>query len=230
MQATTIRTHEQSATTRFLLTCGAVGPLLFILVFLIEGATRPGYSAWRHFVSQLSLSSYGWMQILNFLLCGALTLAFTIGLLQVLRPSKSAFCGTLLLGVFSIGLLVAGLFSTDPALGYPVGVPEGHQTLHGIIHGFSGLIVFTSLTAACFVFTAHFARQSQWKRWALYSFATGVLIITFFIASMVVSTFDARGILPDAPTGLLQRCSIITGWVWIALTAIQLLKKSAPRQ
>jgi len=38
------QTRSYSLTTRFLIACGAIGPLLFILVFLIEGATRPGFS------------------------------------------------------------------------------------------------------------------------------------------------------------------------------------------
>jgi hypothetical protein len=31
--------------TRALLACGVAGPVLFLTVVLIEGATRPGYSA-----------------------------------------------------------------------------------------------------------------------------------------------------------------------------------------
>jgi hypothetical membrane protein len=38
---------------------GVIGPLLFIAVFLIEGATRPGYSAWRNLVSQLATGPGG---------------------------------------------------------------------------------------------------------------------------------------------------------------------------
>src|SRR2546430_6705392 len=65
---------EQSVVTRFLIAGGAIGPLLFIIVLLIEGATRPGYSAWHNYGSSLSLSALGWMQIANFLVCGLLTL------------------------------------------------------------------------------------------------------------------------------------------------------------
>ena len=49
--------------SRLLIACGVIGPILFILVFLVEGATRPGYSAWHNFVSDLSQSDQGWMQI-----------------------------------------------------------------------------------------------------------------------------------------------------------------------
>jgi hypothetical membrane protein len=71
-----------------LLACGVIGPLLFINVFLIEGATRPGYSAWRHSVSQLSLGEQGWINSVNIIVCGLLMLCFAIGLRLVLRSGK----------------------------------------------------------------------------------------------------------------------------------------------
>ena len=82
------QTRSYSLTTRFLIACDAIGPLLFILVFLIEGATRPGYSAWHNQVSQLSQSNQGWVQITNFLICGILSLCFAIGLREVLQSGK----------------------------------------------------------------------------------------------------------------------------------------------
>lgn len=224
MQTEKNRVMDQSKTTRFLIAGGAIGPLLFILVFLIEGATRPGYSAWHNYVSQLSLSNQGWMQILNFLVCGLLTLCFAIGLRKVLLPGKGSLWGPILLGVFGLGLIVAGLFVTDPSLGYPLGTHgSGPQTLHGIIHGVAGLIVFSSVAAASFVLARHFVGDPQWKGWAIYSFVTGVLIAVFFIASTAASTLDERGVLSGAPIGLLQRVSIIVGWGWITLLAIRLL-------
>src|SRR5947209_19349437 len=104
-----------------LLYAGIVGPPLFIAVFLVEGATRPGYSAWRHYVSQLATGDGGWMQVVNFLVCGTLVLAFAIGLRQALRGTRGSIGAPVLLALFAVALLVAGIFSTDPALGYPVG-------------------------------------------------------------------------------------------------------------
>src|SRR5437667_8071177 len=106
---------DQRQLTRILLTGGVVGPLLFILVFLIEGATRPGYSAWRNFVSQLAESDQGWEQIANFLICGVLVLGFALVLRRTLGPGKGVNVGQALLVVFGLGLLVAGVFVTDPA-------------------------------------------------------------------------------------------------------------------
>ena len=217
---------DQRTVTRFLIAGGAIGPLLFILVFLIEGATRPGYSAWHNYVSSLSLSDQGWMQVANFLVCGILTLGFAVGLRQVLQTGRGSVWGPLLLGIFSVALIVAGLFVTDPSLGYPPGTHgSGPQTLHGTIHGLAGLIAFSSLPIASFVMARRFAGDPNWKGWALYSVVTGVLVLVFFIASTTVSALDESGVLPGSPTGLFQRIAIIAGWSWIALLAIRLLSK-----
>src|SRR5215469_10254511 len=101
---------EQPVALRLLLVCGAIGPLLFIVVFLIEGATRPGYNAWRNVVSSLSLGEQGWMQIVNFLVCGALVVSFAIGLRWALSPGAASTWGPILLGAFGLCLVGAGLF------------------------------------------------------------------------------------------------------------------------
>ncbi len=90
--------------TRLLLAGGMVGPLLFIVVLLIEGATRPGYDAWRHFGSQLSLGEQGWEQIANFLVCGVLCVGFALGLRRALHRGRGATWGPILLGVFGLSL------------------------------------------------------------------------------------------------------------------------------
>src|SRR5260370_29467872 len=108
---------------------GVIGPLLFIVVFLIEGFSGPGYSQWRHYVSQLATGDGGWMQVVNFLVCGSLMITFAIGLRFALRGSRGSVGAPVLLGLFGTALLVAGIFVTDPALGYPLGATQVH-TVH----------------------------------------------------------------------------------------------------
>lgn len=206
------------ATVKKLLFAGIVGPLLFIVVFLVEGFTRPGYSQWRHYVSQLATGPGGWVQVVNFLVCGTLVLTFAIGLRFALQGSRGSIGGPTLLGLFALALLVAGVFSTDPGLGYPVGAPGVHTT-HGLIHGLAGLASFSLLPATAFVLAWHFAAEPGAKRWTAYSIVVGVLLIVFFIASTTVSAMDGSGRWPNAPTGFLQRIAIITGWTWIAMVA-----------
>jgi hypothetical protein len=214
---------EQPLALRLLLACGAIGPLLFIVVFLIEGATRPNYSAWHHFVSSLSLGEGGWMQITNFLICGGLVLCFAIGLRRVLHPGIGSTWGPILVGLFGLGLITAGLFVTDPVLGYPPGAPST-LTLHGTLHNVAGGVVFyIALPAACFVLARRFAGDRAWRGWTIYSIATGILVPALLITAGVLASPD-----PNTPAGLFQRLSIIVGWGWIALLAFRLMSKKSP--
>ena len=217
-----------------LLYAGVVGPLLFIAVFLVEGFTRPGYSQWRNYVSQLATGPGGWVQVVNFVVCGFLVFLYAIGLRSAIKGTRGSVAGPLLTALFGIDLIVAGAFSTDPALGYPVGAAQVH-TVHGMIHGLAGLGAFVLfLPPSAFVMAWHFASQPGARRWALYSAAIGALVLAVFISMTTTSALDAAGRLPDAPTGILQRIGIIGGWTWIAMVAWRELRAAraaaAPRR
>ena len=205
-------------TTRTLLLCGVVGPPFFIVTFLIEGATRPGYSWWRNYVSSLATGDGGWVQIANFLAWGTLAIAFSIGVVRtgLVAPGVLIF-------LYGAGLLVAGVFVTDPSLGYPPGAPAEHTT-HGMIHGLAGLAVFSLNAVTAFAVARHFFRDRSSRAWAIYSLVTGLLIVVLFVASTAVSVQDELGNVPNGPTGFLQRISIVIGWTWIAAFGYRLLR------
>jgi len=207
-------------TTRALLLCGVVGPPLFIVTFLVEGATRPGYSWWRNYVSSLATGDGGWVQIANFLVWGTLAIAFSIGVVRtgLVAPGVLIF-------LYGAGLLVAGVFVTDPSLGYPPGAPAEHTT-HGMIHGLAGLAVFSLNAVTAFVVARHFFRDRGSRAWAIYSLVTGLLIVVLFVASTALSVQDELGNVPNGPTGFLQRISIVIGWTWIAALAYRLWRDS----
>lgn len=208
---------------RLLLAAGVVGPALFVVVLLVEGATRPGYNAVRQFGSELELSSQGWEQVANFLMCGLLCIAFAVGLRWALRRGKGAIAGPVALVVFGVALIVAGIFKTDPGLGYPPGVPAlPSPTPHGAVHALAGLFAFVSLAVACFALARRFAGDARWRGWAAYSIATGVVVVLSLVVSNVPS------ITSDGLTGLIQRIGIIGGWAWIVLLAVRLLRDLRP--
>jgi hypothetical membrane protein len=215
---------NQRFMTRLLLACGVIGPLLFIIVFLIEGATRPGYSAWRHAVSQLSLGEQGWMNNLNIFVCGLFLICFAFGLRLVLQPGRASFWGPGLALLCGVLFIIVAIFPISPALGYPPGVAPTYS-LQGLLHALAVTIFFGSLSALCFVLGWRFVGDVDWKGWALYSRITGVGVPLFYIATSVVTTLDMNGLLPDAPGGLLQRIAIISGFGWIILLALRLLRQ-----
>ena len=221
--------NRRTRRARLLLACGVVGPPLFVVVLLVEGFTRAGYSTWRNYGSQLATGPWGWTQTTNFILGGLLILLSAFGFRQVLQdqggPGRT--WGPILVGVFGLTLVIAGVFVTDPALGYPPGTPSGAngaQTWHGTIHGVNAIPCFLSLAVATFVFARHYFAQPGARNWARYSLATGTFLLAFFIGSTAVGAMDENNVIHNAPTGILQRISIITGWAWLALVALRELR------
>lgn len=92
----------------YLLICGAAAGPLFIAVFFIEGALRPGYSAMRQAVSALSVGTRGWIQQGNFIVVGLLLLAYAFGLRLALQPYGASFWESFLVATYAVGLIGAG--------------------------------------------------------------------------------------------------------------------------
>ena len=149
----------ESRLGRILLWCGVVGPAFFVVSFLVQGAVRPGYDPLRHPVSSLSLGGgAAWVQSATFLITGLLVIAFAVGL-------GRAGCGRwtpILIGLVGLGLMGAGVFTSDPINGYPPGTPiPAPRTTSGILHDQFSTPVFTALPAACLVMARRFGRQGR---------------------------------------------------------------------
>ena len=208
--------------SRMLLTIGVAAPLAFVIVMLIEGLTRPGYSSWRDMASALSTGHGGWVQIVSFIICGLLITVSAAGLAGTYPQTT---WGPRLIGIFGLSLVVAGAFTTDPANGYPPGTAAdgGPQTWHGTIHGANAPLAFGSIAVAAFVYGRAFARSQQ-IAWARYSRISGAVTLLLLVASLTVALLDQRNIWHNAPGGLLERLSIITAWGWLSLLSLRALR------
>jgi hypothetical membrane protein len=207
--------------TKTLLACGAIAGPLFVFVFLVDGATRARYDPLRHPVSSLALGDWGWTQSANFIVAGLLTLAFAVGLRLALRPQKGSTWGPLLVGVWAVGLLGAGIFPTDPVSNYPPGTPDrlSEYSWHGALHDLFSLPAFVALAVACFVLGRRFAVRGE-RGWGTYSTVTGVVfVVTFVLSSVGFGQTD--GLVNFA--GLLQRVAVTVGFGWLTLLAVRLL-------
>lgn len=207
------------------LACGALGPPLFVAVFLREGGTRLGYDPRRHPVSSLAIGERGWRQTANFLMVGTAIVAFSFGA----RPGwAGAASGTAwearLLGVAGIGLIGAGRFTTDPVFGYPPEAPLllEQQSTSGHLHNFASLLFFAGLPSACFV-SCRRSKQAGERPWAAYSLLTGLAMLVTFVLAGVGFSQNPRLV---KHAGVMQRLSITTGLAWIALRAVGLLRAS----
>jgi hypothetical protein len=195
-----------------LLLSGIAGTGLFVLTFLLDGATRPGYDPIRQPVSALALGPRGWLATTNFLVSGALITTSAAGVYQATR---SPWLGGLIV-VFGLTLIAAGVFPMDPMRGYPPGTPDSTPpttSMRHKLHDWAGTAVFTTLAASTAVATFTLDDPA----WATYSAATAIVFTVFFLSFGVAWEADNRR------TGLLQRLAIIPGWTWFGLLCWHLI-------
>ncbi|NYH54330.1 hypothetical protein HNR06_003919 [Nocardiopsis arvandica] len=207
--------------TRRLLACGIVAGPLFATVFTVAGAVRPGYLPLRHPVSSLALTGAGWAQTANFLVAGALLVAFAVGVRRLLGRSSGAGVKPWPLGAAGVGLLGAGLFPTDPVSGYPPGTPdELVYTPAGALHDAASMLFFLGLPLACLAFALWFARGRRWVLGA-YSVLSAVLFLGLFLLAGL--GFSQAPELVELG-GLYQRLSLVVGLAWTTVLALVLLR------
>ena len=163
---------------RNLLVCGIVAGPLFIAISLIQAFTRTGFVLARHPISLLGLGSLGWVQIANFVICGVLYVLGAIGLRSALQPGRGKTWGPLFIGITGVGLIVAGLFTTDAGAGFPPGAPAGAPAMswHGVLHEVGFLLSFVGAIGACLVFARRYAALGR-RGWAVAAVATVVVAL-----------------------------------------------------
>jgi len=198
--------------TRWLLRAGVIGPVVFVLGFVVIGLLRPDYDPGHHFISLLSLTDAGWQQIANFLVSGALIALGGIGMLWVL-PSRAV---AVLVALAGIGMVLAGIFVTDPALGYPPGTPPGmptDATATGFIHDLTAIPVLIGLPVANVLLARSLAGTGG--VWRLYSWLSAVGTIGFTVAAFTFIDL----------AGLLQRLAAVIALAWVARLSLALLRQ-----
>jgi hypothetical protein len=206
--------------TRTLLAYGVIAGPIYILVSLAQALTRDGFDVARHQWSLLSNGDLGWIQITNFVVTGMMIVALAAGLRRALRPGRGATWAPRLVGVYGASLIAAGVFRADPALGFPVGTPDGMGDVswHGILHLVAGAIGFSCLIAACFVLARRFSAEGR-RGWATFSRVTGVLFLAGFVG--VAAGAGSTG------TNLAFVAAVVLAWAWISALAAHLYRRAA---
>jgi hypothetical protein len=152
-----------------LLACGVVAGPFFVALWLVQALTRDGFDPTYHPVSLLSLGSLGWVQIVNFVVTGALLVACAVGMRRALNPGRGSTWGPRLIGANGVGLILAGFFLTDAGAGFPPGAPAGAPeqiSWHGLLHEVGFIVATVSWLAFCVVLLRRFVARRQ-RGWAV---------------------------------------------------------------
>lgn len=218
--------NNTSHFTAKLLAAGIIAGPLFVIVALVHGLLRPGFNIIRHPASLLSLGDLGWIQISNFVLTGIFYLLAAIGLRRQLQTGIGSTWAPRLFAVFGFALIVGGVFTADPGLGFPPGAPQGPPAVmswHGVVHGFAPVVGFLSLAVALFILARRFGSQRQqgWK------YSTIFAAVAMFVLS-AIPNFTAdweKGVFNFLPLW----AGTILGFGWTSLVVAKIKQEQQAR-
>ena len=201
---------------------GIAGPLLFSLAFTAQGLMRRGeYDPVAEPVSALEAGPRGWLQQLNFVVFGALLLAFAVGLHRSTAPSRFGRAGTALLSVSAAGLFLAAAFPLREDATGTTYDPGGHFL--------AGVTFFLGSALALLALAGHLRADPRWRGLSSYLLVAGLVALACFVAL-------GRFAIPDgAPlhdyAGLLQRATILlVTFPCFVVLGLRMLRIARPRR
>jgi hypothetical protein len=203
--------------TRSLLGYGPLAGAVFVGSVFIQGLTRRGFSIPHDDASLLANGPLGWIQVVTFVVAGAMTIAAAVGVRRAL-PSRWA---PRLIGLYGAGLMAAGVFRADPAGGFGPGAPAGkvaHVSWHGDGHLIAASIGFIAVIAACFV-AARYLSQAGHRGLAIYSQITGVVFLAAF-AGVTTGSSSPGIVLPFY-------AAVTAVFTWLAVVCVHLYRSVA---
>jgi hypothetical membrane protein len=182
---------------RLLLGAGLVGAVLFPVVFLVDGALRPGYNSLTQPISDLALGPAPGVQIANFIVYGVLTGASAIGWRASLAPGAASIAYPALKLVTGLALIATGILHQG----------TGHN-----------IVAYTSLfstVAALFVIAWRLRREPHWRGWALYAVTSAIVMM----GSLAIFGVE----IPHHQGGAFEKLATITAALFSALLAARVL-------
>jgi hypothetical protein len=176
-----------------LLTCGVAGTALFPIIYVIEGATRPGYDAWRQTISALTMGPGGWIQQLDFALCGVSVLWMAFVWRKILKGGVCATWYPIIRGIEGLGLIAIAIVTQDP------------------LHTAFLIVIVNAMCFGLFVIARRFWKQPLWRGWATFSVACGLWpMVVMPIFGVALNT---HGVL-SGYAGLFERLATNADTIW----------------
>lgn len=191
---------------------------LFVLTVLLLHVFQTDLDPWNEAVSYYVHGNQGWLLTIGLLGLGVSSLAITFGIWNRVDGTGGR-AGRILLCIWSIGVIVGGIFPADPP-----GSWSQPPSLAGMIHGNAALIAFLALPPGALLLSRSFRRQPLWKSRSGTLWMLGILSafsLLAFAASMV-PVFISPG--PPTLLGLTERILLGVYTSWLGVAAVGLFK------
>jgi Protein of unknown function (DUF998) len=212
-------------------TVAIIGFAYFAITVVAMYFLNPAYDLISSFEGNYHLAPYEFLAASTFFSLGLGSLALTIGLYQEMSRSVGFSIGLLLLGIWSVGILIAGIFpandggSTVPHMTtvliagiFPVEVEAYPETTFSFIHILAILGSFFSLSLAAILLAWRFKHEEKWRSIRYFS---SILALVMIAASIFLCQVIFLFIHTEF-WGFSLKLLTFSSLLWLFLTVIYL--------
>lgn len=178
---------------------GAFGVLVFLAVVVVLHVARRDISPVDGFVSDYANGGTGLLFTVAVFAHGAGNVGIAVGLAAELGPGRRACSGVVALGAASVGLLVAGMFRTDPT--------GASASVSGRVHSGAVSLSFLVELVALLIFASVFRADPGWRAYARPTLTLAILAgaVTLWMLVAVEESWAA---------GLAERAALAVLIAW----------------
>jgi len=181
--------------------------VLLISLHFIKPELNP---SWR-FISEYAIGSWGWLMKIAFFSWAMAYFALFVALRRHLF-TKLGKAGLISLLISASGLIIAGIYTTDP-------VTSDAVTLEGQLHGLGGTLGIAMPVAAwCVGFSVSRISPigSTWVRFSTF-LAVGAAVFSMVSLGIMLSSSGGK-VTPEVPVGIPTRLEVVGYCVWLLAT------------
>jgi hypothetical protein len=221
MAKSLITTSPVSSVAAYAARLSIASAVLFALLVASLHLLEPEFNPPWRFISEYELGSFGWMMRLAFLALATSLASAAVAIFSQVR-TVAGYIGLVGLGVAAIGILIAAVFTTDPAT-----TSRGAATFSGRMHVLGASLDYTPVAALLLSFSL--ARNKAWRPIRQRLFITVGVTLAALTAFMFTLPYDGK-VGPGVLAGLFGRILLVSylGWlITVGLRAINLFRQTA---
>ena len=204
--STTMESQGSSRMTMVLALLTIVGIAVYLLNLAALHFLRPDVNPVLDPMSNYAVGPYGFLLTAADIGLGLAALALTFGLYLSIAPPGRSYIGLLLLGLYGVSVLLAGIFPID------VG---GEATTFGTIHNIVGNISFFGFPIGVILLSLGMGKDERWRSFRRRALALSLLVVLTVILTIVGSNLGIG-------FGVTQRIANVAALVWMLAVALHL--------
>lgn len=175
---------------------------------------------WR-FISEYALGDFGWMMHLAFGLLALAQISVAITISPHIR-TVTGYIGLVILGISAIGVIIAGIFVTDP-----ISVSPDDATFSGSMHSTGAMLDYTPVAALLISFSL--CRLDVWRPMKKVLLTSAIIAIVAMLLFVLQIPQDGQ-FGPEVLAGMFGRFLILADIAWLIIIGIYASRIGASRE